>query len=133
MGSAAAAADHPHACGENLARRNRYVFQNGPSPRVWGEHWITNRLQRHVPRFFGESERLIFLIHPVFGNQPQAAKVRVTPIRFVPSFDFESLAVWLAREDQQAHSFGVALYVIQDRGTGTASHRTHRTTRVRLV
>jgi hypothetical protein len=85
MGSwGAANTDHPHACGENGIDHRSKNGYHGPSPRVWGEHWITNRLQRHVPRFFGESERLIFLIHPVFGNQPQAAKVRVTPIRFVP-------------------------------------------------
>src|ERR1035437_9312685 len=32
--------DHPHACGENCAVRNRIWAYTGPSPRVWGEQSV---------------------------------------------------------------------------------------------
>src|SRR5271165_1619950 len=110
-------ADHPHACGENVAVVMMEGMLIGPSPRVWGEHltclippWRCRTIPTRVGRtpaksqrrnektdhphacgenpglstgysarskFFRESERLIFLIHPLFGHQPQAAKVSV--------------------------------------------------------
>src|SRR5271165_5132973 len=32
--------DHPHACGENIASGYSVHDIIGPSPRVWGEHWL---------------------------------------------------------------------------------------------
>src|SRR5260370_149848 len=87
-------ADHPHACGENLVPDTSTIREYGPSPHVWGEHHYRNsdigrmrtiptrvgrtldyqQVTAHGPSFFRESERLIFLIHPLFSHQPKASK-----------------------------------------------------------
>jgi hypothetical protein len=92
----------------------------GPSPRVWGEpyEWaekvgatwtIPTRVGRTLDyqqvtaarsKFFRESERLIILFYPLFGHQPQAAKVNVTTIRFAPTFDFEPLTIRFTRQNK---------------------------------
>ena len=71
--------DHPHACGENSGLSTGYSARS---------------------KFFRESERLIFLIHPLFGHQPKAAKVGVTTIRFTPTFDFKPLTIRFTRQDK---------------------------------
>ena len=43
--------DHPHACGENKLKMQGHRGSHGPSPRMWGKHYILNELRTHKRTF----------------------------------------------------------------------------------
>ena len=66
--------NHPHACGDKRANREKCKYKLGSSPRVWGQDRITiyfHNLKGSSPRVWGQAE----------NNYTFALTVRIIPTR----------------------------------------------------
>ena len=75
-------------------------------------------------------EGVTILLHPLFRHQPESANFSIASIRLTPTFNFESLAVDLAREYQQTYLSAVAFYVVQHIVSGAPVNRADKDIRL---
>ncbi len=89
-------ADHPHACGENVALAYYLPYNVGPSPRVWGEH--CNPCQkihriRTIPTRVGRTKDATPCA-PAAPDHPHACGENHAPVRNRRRFSGPSPRVW---------------------------------------
>ncbi len=79
------AADHPHACGENVHGGGMLSVENGPSPRVWGERQVAPEevtRRRTIPTRVGRtlwvrSEKPCTTDHPHACGENESVELRI--------------------------------------------------------
>jgi len=102
---------------------------------VWGEPWISRGSSAYETcktAVFQFLKWHIFSFDPGLGDELETAESNITPVRISPSLDFETLAVWLASDDEQAHSGGITLHIVQHLVPRPPIHCTNKDIRFRL-